>query len=212
MARKKTKQTKEVTKTLVVFSEGEKTEPNYLNGYKADYASDPRAIIIKNSKNTDPKGIVNEAAKYKSDNKLSKDDQVWAIFDRESVSKYSDQYHKEVSQLAQSKGILIAFSNVCFEQWLLYHFTCSAKHYSSYDNLITESELRTKLAEISISSYEKGQNIYSKLKDYIDTAITNAIRIREQLELSCPGMHPAEKGGYVDIDLLLKAIKEINKN
>lgn len=211
MARKTPKQSKPVKKTLVVFSEGEKTEPNYLNGYKGDHAVDPRSIIVKNSKNTDPKGIINDAIKYKQENKLSKDDQLWVIFDRESVSKYTHKYHKEATQLATSRGVNIAFSNVCFEQWLIYHFSASTRSYSSYANLISESELITKLSEISITSYEKGENIYSRLKDKIDTAKANAKAIREQLEQTDPDKHPAEKGGYVDIDLLLEAIRDINR-
>jgi hypothetical protein len=211
MARKTPKQSKPVTKTLVVFSEGEKTEPNYLNGYKGDYAVDPRSIIIKNSKNTDPKGIINDAFKYKQENKLSKNDQLWVIFDREGLAKYTHAYHKEATQLANSRGINIAFSNVCFEQWLIYHFSDSTRSYSSYSNLISESELLVELAKISITSYEKGQNIYSKLKDKIDTAKENAKSIREQLKLTDPNKHATEKGGYVDIDLLLNAIRDINR-
>lgn len=211
MARKKPNESKPVKKTLVVFSEGEKTEPNYLSGYKSDFAVDPRVILIKNSKHTDPKGIINDANKYKQDNSLSKNDQIWVIFDRESISKYSHQYHKEASQLASAKGIKIAFSNVCFEQWLIYHFVASTRTYSSYANLMSESELASKLAEISIPSYEKGQNIYSRLKSRIDTAKRNAKAIREQLEQTDQHKHPAEKGGYVDIDLLLDAIKDLNR-
>ena len=37
MARKKPKESQPVKKTLIVFSEGEKTEPNYLSGYKSDF-------------------------------------------------------------------------------------------------------------------------------------------------------------------------------
>ena len=178
---------------------------------KVIFAVDPRAIIIKNSKHTDPKGIINDANKYKQENSLSKNDQVWVIFDREGISKYSHQYHKEASQMANAKGIKVAFSNVCFEQWLIYHFVPSTRTYSSYDNLMSESELASKLAEISISSYEKGQNIYSKLKLRIDTAKNNARSIREQLEQTDQHKHPAEKGGYVDIDLLLDAIRDLNR-
>ncbi|MDC5156339.1 RloB family protein, partial [Acinetobacter baumannii] len=196
--------------SLIVFSEGKKTEPNYLDGFKSDFSVDPRAIQIKKSKHTDPKGIINQAISYKKENGFTKDDQMWVIYDRESVEKYSHEYHLEARTLAQKNGVFIAFSNICFEQWLIYHFLDSSRSYSSYSNLISESELTKKMAEIGIPKYDKGENIYSKLIPFIDTAIRNAKKIREQLDQTNPDMHPAEKGGYVDIDLLLEAIKLIN--
>ena len=209
MARKKPTP-KPVNKSLVVFSEGKKTEPNYLEGFKSDFAVEPRSILIKKSKHTDPKGIISEAKAYKEENKFTKDDQMWVIFDRESIEKYSHQYHLEARNLAQSKKIFISFSNVCFEQWLIYHFLNSTRSYSSYDNLMSESELKKKLSEIGISNYEKGENIYSRLKPFIDTAIINAQNIRDQLDQTDPNKQPAEKGAYVDVDLLLIAIKLLN--
>ena len=59
MARKKPTP-KPVNKSLVVFSEGKKTEPNYLEGFKSDFAVEPRSILIKKSKHTDPKGIISD--------------------------------------------------------------------------------------------------------------------------------------------------------
>jgi hypothetical protein len=209
MSRKTPKKPK-LNNSLIVFSEGKKTEPNYLDGFKSDFAVDPRAIQIKKSKHTDPKGIINQAIAYKKENRFSKDDQMWVIYDREGIEKYSDAYHLEARILANKNGIFIAFSNVCFEQWLIYHFIDSSRNYSSCSNLIAESELTKKLAEIGIHEYEKGKNIYSKLTPFIDTAIRNAKKIREQLDQTNPNMHPAEKGAYVDIDLLLEAIKLIN--
>lgn len=201
---------KRVQNSLIAFCEGKKTEPNYLEGFKSDFAIHPTAILIKKSKHTDPKGIINEAIAHKKESKLTESDQIWAVFDRESISKYSDVYHLEARNLAQKHKIFIAFSNVCFEQWLIYHFLNSTRSYSSYDNLIAESELKKELARIGITNYEKGENIYSKLKPLIDTAIANAENIRNQLEETHSGMQLSEKGAYVDVDLLLKAIKLIN--
>lgn len=209
MAKRSLKKVK-LNNSLVIFCEGKKTEPNYLEGFKSDFSIEPRAIWVKKSKHTDPKGIINEAIAYKKENKFTESDQMWAIFDRESITKYSNSYHLEARNLAERNKVSIAFSNVCFEQWLVYHFLNSTRSYSSYDNLIAESDLKKKLAEIGITNYEKGENIYSKLKPFIDTAISNAENIRNQLDETHPSMQPAEKGAYVDVDLLLTAIKSVN--
>ena len=111
MSRKTPKKPK-LNNSLIVFSEGKKTEPNYLDGFKSDFAVDPRAIQIKKSKHTDPKGIINQAIAYKKENRFSKDDQMWVIYDREGIEKYSDAYHLEARILANRNARSITSSGV----------------------------------------------------------------------------------------------------
>ena len=98
----------------------------------------------------------------------------WVVYDRESMVKYSPELHDQARSKATSKGINIAFSNVCFEVWILLHFLPTAAPYDSYDDLRTRSRLRE-----HIPDYDKGEKREFSL-DEVSAARNNAARMNEQ--------------------------------
>lgn len=69
--------------------------------------------------NNTPKGLLNRAKKYKKDNELTKNDQVWLLFDSD---ENEHEEVRKVRQSAESFRISIAQSNPCIEVWIWYHY------------------------------------------------------------------------------------------
>ncbi len=109
---------------LFIFSEGKNTEPQYLKAYER-VVSSTSIEIVYGSKNGTPEALLRQAADrkdeighraYKKEN--GDRDEVWVIFDRDEHPNV-DKVLKECRRM----NILYAFSNPCFELWLILHFT-----------------------------------------------------------------------------------------
>ena len=141
MPKKKTSSGKKVKPIFKIFCEGEKTEPLYIKGYVDHFHSEKRSIIVvgKTDKNT-PVQLVEVAVEAK--NNGNENDIFWVVFDRESVAKYSHELHAKARDNARRNCIEIAFSNVCFELWILLHFEYTAAPYSTCADLLKKSNLK----------------------------------------------------------------------
>jgi hypothetical protein len=109
-----------------LICEGEKTETAYFEAYfkalKAQYRSAQISI-----KYVTPAGVpitimdkvkarMAELQREQRGNPSAKADTVWAVFDR-------DEHHKVTEAIAgcQDSGAQVAYSNPCFEVWLILH-------------------------------------------------------------------------------------------
>ncbi len=204
---------KPVKPILHIFCEGEKTEPNYLNGYLGKFHPGNRRLNIikveKTKKNT-PVQLVNEAIKKKKASLSS--DCFWVIYDRESPLKYSDSLHKNAFDKADSKQINIAITNVCFEVWLLLHFVEVSAPYISCDDLLKNSPLKTKLKENGITKYEKSDTtIFPILEDHIQTAKKRAKKMNSTTIKGSYNSEPYKLNPYTNVYMLLDAIDKFVK-
>lgn len=107
---------------ILIVCEGKITEPHYLHSIQRQLGH--KVILEFDTKHSDPKSIVETAvaAKKIAASKMKRDpnegfDQIWCVFDRDEHLLVP-----EALQQAQAKGIPVAFSNPCFELWLLLHF------------------------------------------------------------------------------------------
>ena len=104
---------------VVVVTEGELTEPEYLKVLNQVYGSqllrlvpigiggDPRAVVER---------AIAERNKVRGD-PLANSDTFWAMFDRDSHPRFD-----EAKDLARSNKISLAVSNPCFELWGILHY------------------------------------------------------------------------------------------
>ena len=111
-------------RTVVVFCEGARTEPDYLKALKADPAVN-KAVSLEIDGQTHgsaPLTLVAAAADFRARTPAdqSEVDEVWCIFDVESPQNHPNL--KEAVALARDRGVKVAISNPCFELWLLLHF------------------------------------------------------------------------------------------
>ncbi|HEX6507158.1 MAG TPA: RloB family protein [Chloroflexota bacterium] len=113
-------------KTLLVFCEGERTEPEYLQALKRQpFVRDVAAVdlhIENRRQGAVPMALVTLAAEAR-DRAIDEEaeiDEFWCVFDVEWPRNHPKL--KEAIDLARRNEIQVAISNPCFELWLILHF------------------------------------------------------------------------------------------
>jgi hypothetical protein len=108
---------------IVIYSEGEKTEPDYFEAVRkhikdllididiVDGAGVPLTIAKEASKAAREFRRINRKQSY------AESDEFWAVFDRDEHPNISDAI-----QLCESTNVGVALSDPCFEVWLILHF------------------------------------------------------------------------------------------
>lgn len=124
-----------VLRTIVVFTEGKNSEPDYINGLRRlpHIAENVSLNIEIRPEHGVPLTLVQLAAERQQDSEV---DECWCVFDVE-WPKHHPNLDRAVS-LAQKSNVSLAISNPCFELWLILHHkehngfadTCSAEKHS----------------------------------------------------------------------------------
>lgn len=191
---------------LHIFCEGEKTEPNYLNGYIERCFPGTRLTVVEKTDKNTPVQLIDAAIAAKKRNPDG--DKFWVVYDRESTVKYSAELHDRARSKAESKGINIAFSNVCFEVWILLHFQQAAPPAcDSYEDLRARSKLRE-----YIPGYDKGDRREFS-QEQVDAARKYAVRMNEQTVAAANREWNKEHqwNPYTDVYKLLDAMDEFEE-
>jgi hypothetical protein len=149
-----------------LFCEGDKTEPNYFNSYfKAKGFNQPN--MAAKPKDHSPKGIAKAAkAEYRKAKVLKIPDDkifIWAVFDRDGHAGIPDAI-----DMLRGTPIGVAFSNICFEYWILLHYENTSRTFSNCDEVISYIHLNYD------KDYGKANDHYMRLKDRIPNAISRA--------------------------------------
>jgi hypothetical protein len=113
-------------KTLLVFCEGERTEPEYLRALKVQpFVRDVAAVDLRVESRREgavPLTLVSVAANARS-KAISEDseiDEFWCVFDVEWPVNHPNLL--DALDLARRNEIRLAVSNPCFKLWLILHF------------------------------------------------------------------------------------------
>ena len=113
-------------KTLVVFCEGTRTEPDYLHALKRQPAVRNIAAVdlrVETGQGrTDPRSLVLLAieARRRAIDTDEEIDEFWCVFDVEWPKNHPNL--QEAMALARQNNVEVAVSNPCFELWLILHF------------------------------------------------------------------------------------------
>lgn len=171
---------------ILVVTEGEVTEPQYLQGFSKAFHN-PRVRIEVVGGAGVPKTIVETAKELKraaeqqaereKDDNLSYDE-VWCVFDVDQHPHIPD-----AQQMARDNGILLAISNPCIELWLWLHF-------AEQPGIQHRHDLQ-KMMRHHIPGYDKRV----EFKDYA-SGYDNAVRRAKRLDAAAesddePGRNPA---------------------
>ncbi len=116
---------------FLIVCEDERTEPYYFAKYQRRFDelfNNKRTVYLKTvgtGKNS--LGVVEEAILERDRLQAEADthiDHVWAVFDKDDLDESAGnlQRFKDAFVLAEKEGIMVAYSNECFELWLLLHF------------------------------------------------------------------------------------------
>ena len=166
--------------SFLIVTEGEKTEPLYLNGLK-DLILDKIGGNIKviELPHIEIKGEGKSTGKLieKTNEIISKSSiiyqNVWIVFDKDDFLDF-DQAIKS----AKDQGYNVAWSNQCFEYWIYLHFYYSDAALHRYDWNSKLDEL-FKQYNLNSGKYDKNlEQLYNMLDSFggVDTAIKHARR------------------------------------
>jgi hypothetical protein len=111
--------TREPKARMVLVCEGKNTEPEYFRALKRFYAKKSLDIVTVPAAGV-PMTLANRAreeARGLKNSVSTKKDAVCAIFDRDEHPKF-----EEAIAFCQRNGILVGYTNPCFELWLIWHF------------------------------------------------------------------------------------------
>lgn len=128
--------TRKTRRTFLIFCEGARTEPEYLEGLRKDPAIHVAAAVqlrVEPGYGRDPRTLVSRAveARRRAREQDEEIDEVWCVFDVESPKHHPGLLN--AIQLAQANDIKLAISNPCFELWLILHFQDHGRALTSDD-------------------------------------------------------------------------------
>jgi hypothetical protein len=100
---------------------------------------------------------------------------VFCVIDRDKHTQFLPAIAAcEKAKLVGNKQFVLAWSEPCFEYWLLLHYVYSSKPYSSKGSSSVGAVCMRELCK-EMSGYAKGaRGTYAVVKDKIDFAILNA--------------------------------------
>lgn len=181
---------------LLIFCEGKNTEPTYIKSFALEHGNGLVEVKVVGPAGA-PTTIVDKAKAARvrvnaSKNSFERFDQVWALFDMDA--------HENVEQAiahARAADVRVAFSNPCFEVWLLLH-------YRDYDSPDGRHEVQKKFAACDVKYDRKGSKTlnYSALSNRYADACKRAVRLRERRQQEGKPMGEP----YTDVDELTSLI------
>ena len=190
-------ETREVRKTILIVTEGEKTEPDYFNGLRKRWRLSTAEIEVV-GKGATPSRVVEEAVsrKEKREQDCGKDlndqyDEVWAVVDWDEHTDLD-----RALQAAKQAHVNVALSAPCFEFWYLLHFAYTTR---DFPNL---AELKPVLKK-HLPDYDKTRDYLDVLMPKLDYAFEKAAQLRKWNEDN------ATERPCMGVDLLVKVLEEI---
>lgn len=185
--------TKETKDKILIVVEGRKSEYYYFEGMRHDGLFPKISIEVKHvGTRTSAPQIVNRAILEKGKSDYA---QCWAVFDKDNNT---DDQLLQAFREARENNIQVAFSSLCFEVWILAHYT--------------DSGLKCMASDDAIAKINKHMPKYTKVYEYayveskahLAKASKRAEQMRKNLTEALHHQNP-----YLDIDLLIKEIVSI---
>lgn len=211
--RKRAVEIKAKRRFYLIVCEGEKTEPNYFNAFKADL---PKGVLELVNIDIDGTGkntisVIDESVKLRDryeKNYLRAIDEVWAVFDKDSFPDRNFNNAVNKGENSQPK-INCAWTNEAFELWYLLHFhyfnTAVSRH--SY-----QEKLEVAMREASGNEafrYEKNSTgMYALLKRYGSQAA--AVANAEKLEVLYDDRSFARHNPCTKVHLLIQSLLKMS--
>ena len=191
---------------LYIVCEGTKTEPNYLHSLcneinRKFYNYSQRARIIVNGTGKNTRSLL-EYARNSVEEKMPYAQEVWLVYDKDDFPKDNfDNTQYSTESKKDSRKYKVAWSNECFELWLILHF--------KYYDVPETREKYKKMLKNFIPEYTKNMpNIYEKLKDKIPIAIKNAKKLYSKYDTNTP---PSKRFPATRFYELVKYLQEYSR-
>lgn len=192
-------------KTILIVTEGEKTEPNYLKGLRNHLKLQAADIRVVKADGTDALSVVKHAVELRGQRRREARrgctvpyDSVWAVFDTERAD--TNLKLNDALQKATAHKINVALSNPCFEFWVLLHDEYTTAQFTKCENVIR------RIKDRHFPDYEKGNVNAEQYLPKIPTAIRNSEQCREYHKTAGVDGNPS-----TDVDLLVREMNDATR-
>lgn len=191
---------REIEKRLFIICEGmkDKSESAYFKSFikSCRFLGDKVEVKVIDTIQNTGKELVNTA----KNSREFPHDTVWVVYDKDGYTK-----HPETFDAARRSNIMIGFSSISFEFWILLHFEYTSRFFRNSDQIIKY------LSNENYIHYEKGAvNVFSETKAFLSKAKLNAIKIQKhQLEGNPHGTQIYKFNPYTNLNELIEEIEEL---
>jgi hypothetical protein len=188
----------EVLQRFLIVCEGEKTEPNYFEGFRV-----PQLVVDTVGTGRNTLSLVEEAIRLKGEKEIealrrgrTPYDQVWCVFDRDSFD--ADDFNNAIHK-AEAAGFQVAYTNEAFELWYLLHFDDhrAALHRSQYYEILTD--------RLGWGYQKNSRRMYAELLNRQPEAIRRAESLRAGYRTN---HNPQQDNPCTTVHLLVRALRE----
>lgn len=193
-------------KVFLIICEGENTEPSYFKSFPLGNAE-----VKSYGTGTSKTALVEYVIKVLEEDEYSNQMEVWVVFDfDEQLDKLSQQKNdfNQAIQLANNKGIKVAYSIDSFELWFLLH-------YVNLESKWTRKEYYQKLSDLWNCNYQKQgksitfcRKIYQILLSDEKSSQDKAIQRAKMLEIKQKGLPYADRNPSTSVYVLVEALNE----
>lgn len=193
--------------TIVIISEGQKTEKLYFGALKNKFQ---RKIIIEipNHSRQSPENLVAylNSKNYSSTLNLNKRD---SNYKGDSLFIVFDLDDNDQDKLNEAKSLCdryteLILSNPCFEIWFLLHFEYTTSPFAN------QNEVETRLKRY-IPDYQKTKCIFKTIEDKTDMALTNTKKLEKFHIDNGTEVSSFDSRPYTGVHKIFDAIKEIER-
>lgn len=207
---------------VLIVCEDKNTEPEYFKQFEdlfEDILPEDTVYVKRVGTGRNSLGVVKEAiaerARIYEENNHREVDETWAVFDKDDLDQTpgNKQNYESAFILAGEQEVKLAYSNECFELWLLLHFvavdpTLPIQRKDLYKML--EVAVNASLPEgVDAFNYEHGaSDIVKYVSKYGDesAAITRAVSLQEYHKSL---LHtPIDSNPVTYVDTLVKSLRE----
>ena len=153
---------------VYLICEGKETEMRYFRRFRTRECL--IEIVPKESQHKEALSLVQHAKDVLKQDPYYPDDgdKVWCVFDRDDNT---NQNLNAAERLAEQLGYQLAFSNPCFELWILLHFRDQRAELLNADDVIAVLRDGGYLPQ-----YEKNMDVYDRLSGQQTEAVARAGR------------------------------------
>jgi hypothetical protein len=199
------KKTKTKNVSILIALEDEKSSRFYIRELIKDKNLAANVTFAEHI-GSDPKSVLKAITRFKNDNPTIKYEKAWLVIDRDS---FDIANFKGTLETARHNNICVAYSNECYELWLLLHFKDVSKFKTRQE---LRSELNTEFEKnFKNIGYEKSErNVYGMLIDRQEDAIKRAEKLIERTIRDNGCLDPFINNPSTQIHVLIKCLNELN--
>lgn len=200
---------REQHKSILIALEDEKSSRYYIRDLIKDKGVSGNVVFAEHI-GTDPNSVLKAISKFEVDNPYTKYEKAWLVIDRDSFSK--SNFNGTLATAIQ-KEICVAYSNECYELWLLLHFKDVTGPRTRKD---IKEELNKEFLKNFNFKYEKSEkHVYGMIIDRQNDAIKRATDLIKNIIKHNGKLDPSTDNPSTKMHILvncLNNLKQCKKN